>query len=162
MTAQLLGAFATPMQNASKHAMRSLSAYAEWGTGELECSARTLMNVLWVFTTATVKQAALTHWAVIVVPVKVVIQAMVSNAKISTSVKLTMAIAMSLQFALTEKEGGIAVANRVLVEMAFSALTTTNALGQVSATGMPPAPTTLALTCVRATLATKAMEIISA
>lgn len=120
------------------------------------------MNVLRVSTAATVKQAALTHWAVIVVPVKAVIQAMDSNAKISTSVKRITAIVMSVQFAVTEKEEENAAAKRASAETAFNALITTNALGLVSATGMPPAPTTLALTCARATLATKAMEIISA
>lgn len=118
------------------------------------------MNVLWVFTTATVKQAALTHWAVIPVHVKVVILVMVSNAKISMSVKLIMVVAMSMQFAPTEKEGEIAVASRVSVEMAFSALIIMNVLDQVSATGMPPAPTTLVPMCVHAMVATKAMEII--
>lgn len=120
------------------------------------------MNVLQVSTAATVKQAALIHWAVIVVPVKAVIQAMVSNAKILTSVTLIMVVVMSTQFAETEREEENALANLASAEMAISALIITNAFRRESATGMPPATTTLALTCAHATWATRAMEIISA
>lgn len=151
-----------PTQIASKHVMISLYACAEWGTGALECNARTLMSVQLVYTAAMQKQSAVTLWAVTPVHAKMVILVMVSNAKISMSVKLIMVDAMLMRFAPTEMEEETAVASLVSLEMDFSAMMIMSAQDREPATGMPLAPTTLAPTCAHATLATKAMEIISA
>ncbi len=97
MTVQLQGAYATPTQIASKHVMRSLSACAEWGTGALECSAKTLTSVQLVYTAAMQKHSAVTLWEVTPVHAKMVILVMVSNAKISMSVKLIMVDAMLMR-----------------------------------------------------------------
>ncbi len=162
MTVQLQGAYATPTQIASKHVMRSLSACAEWGTGALECSAKTLTSVQLVYTAAMQKHSAVTLWAVTPVHAKMVILVMVSNAKISMSVKLIMVDAMLMRFAPTEMEEETAVASLVSLEMDFSAMMIMSAQDRESAIGMPLAPTTLAPMCAHAMLATKAMEIISA
>lgn len=162
MTVQLQGAYATLMQTASKHVMISLSACAKWGTGAQEYNARTLMSVLLVYTAAMKKQSALTLLVVIPVHVKMDILAMVSNVKILMSVKLIMVTAMPMHFAPTKMEEETAAASLVSVEMDFSVQMIMSVQDQESATGMPLAPTTLAPTCARATLAIKAMEIISA
>lgn len=161
MTVQLQAPYATPMQIATKHVM-TLSACAKLGTGAMESSVWTLMNVLLVYTAAMEKQSAVTLWAVTPVHVKMVILVMVSNAKILMSVKLIMVDAMSMRFAPTEMEEGTAVVSLVSMEMDFSALMIMSVPDQESATGMPLAQTTLDPTCAHAILATKAMEIISA
>lgn len=162
MTVLLQGPYATPMQIALKHVMKNLSACAKWGTEAMECSARTLMSVLLVYTAAMEKQSAVTLWAVIPVHVKMAILVMVSNAKISMSVKLIMVAAMLMHFAPTEMEEETAVVSLVSVEMDFSAQMIMSVQDQEPATGMLLAPTTLDPTCAHAMLATKAMEIISA
>jgi len=162
VTVQLQALYATPVQIASKHVMRGLFACAKLGTGGMECSVWTLMNVLLVYTAAMEKQSAVTLWAVTPVHVKMVILVMVSNAKILMSVKRIMVAAMSMRFAPTEMEEGTAVVGLVLVEMDFCALMLMSAKDQESATGTPLVQTTLDPTCAHAILATKAMEIISA
>ena len=74
------------------------------------------------------------------------------------SAKQEMVAATLMQFAPTERVGETASARLVLVEMGFSALMITNAPHQASATGKRPAPTTLAHTYARVTLAIRAME----